>query len=138
MDADSVVLERTRCYGTCPAYRLSVTRQGVVSFQSRNPGEDNRRFVDTIAVDDVGAILVGAEKADFLALPDTIAADPHFCPSQATDYDTAIVTLYLPHQTKRVEDYHGCFWAPVALRELEDRIDTHTRSQRWIRRPKWP
>ena len=45
---DSVVLERTRCYGTCPAYRLRVSRTGEVRFASRNLRDDQRVGVDTV------------------------------------------------------------------------------------------
>jgi len=130
--ADSVVLERTLCFGTCPAYRLSISRSGVIHFESRNP-EDERRAKDSILVRDFETILVQAHRVDFLSLPDRIADDKRFCPHDVTDNPTAIVTIFIPARPKRVEDYYGCFWAPAGLRDLETYIDEITRAKRWIR-----
>jgi len=131
--ADSVVLERTLCFGMCPAYRLSVSRSGVVHFASRNPRDESRRAADTIPALQFEWILTRALVTDFLSLPDRIADDKHFCPGPATDHPTAIVTVFMPNRVKRVEDYHGCYWAPVGLRQLEDYIDEITKAGRWIR-----
>src|SRR5207249_8238882 len=68
--ADSVVLERTPCYGTCPAYRLSVSRSGMIHFESRNRGEEGRREQASIPVNEFETILVRARLLEFLALPD--------------------------------------------------------------------
>jgi len=131
--ADSIVLERTLCFGTCPAYRLSVSRTGAVNFASRNPRDESRRAADTIPALQFQWILTRALVTDFLALPDRIADDTHFCPNRATDHPTAIVTVFMPNRVKRVEDYYGCYWAPVGLREMEDYIDEITKAVRWIR-----
>src|SRR5712671_6957629 len=40
--ADSIVLERSACYGTCPAYRLRLSNTGEIRFESRNPGDEGR------------------------------------------------------------------------------------------------
>src|SRR5207237_7864993 len=77
--ADSVVLERTLCFGTCPAYRLSISRSGVIYFEWRNP-QDERRARDSIPVSDFETIVVQADLVDFLSLPDSIADDRRFCP----------------------------------------------------------
>jgi hypothetical protein len=120
--ADSVVLERTLCFGTCPAYRLSLTRTGMVSFESRNPGEEIRE-TDSIPEREFIGLMSSALYANFMALPDRIADDVRFCTMKATDHPTAIVTIFMSGQTKRVEDYHGCTWAPAALRDFENIID---------------
>src|SRR5438874_541135 len=130
--ADSVVLERTLCFGTCPAYRLSISRSGVIYFESRNP-EDERRARDSIPVSDFETILVQAHLVDFLSLPDRIADDRRFCPHDVTDNPTTIVTIFIPARPKRVEDYYGCSWAPAGLRDLETYIDEITKAKRWIR-----
>src|ERR687888_360851 len=39
---DSIVLERTACFGTCPAYRLRISAAGAVHFTSRNFGDSGR------------------------------------------------------------------------------------------------
>ena len=131
--ADSVVLERTACFGLCPAYLLHVSKSGAVLFESQNRGDEERRATDTIPAYKFQRILTRAMITDFLALPDRIQGDKRFCPRSMTDHPTAIVTIFLPSGPRRVEDYHGCYWAPVGLRQLEDAIDTIAGVSRWIR-----
>jgi hypothetical protein len=139
--ADSLVLERTLCYGTCPAYRLSLARDGQVLFQSRNPGDEARQVRDTTAA---GALSILTEMADslgFATLPDTIANSPALCPDHATDHPTATVTIFRGAANKHVVDYLGCFarfdhsTVPIVerLRMFEARIDSLAGSQRWVR-----
>ena len=131
--ADSVVLERTLCLGSCPAYRLSLTRSGQVSFESRNPG-DLRSAKDSIEAIHFERIIANAlGLVEFLKLPDRISDDPRFCPTRWTDADTVTITVFMETQMKSVADYHGCRWAPAALRELEAYIDQATNSSRWVR-----
>ncbi len=131
--ADSIVLERTPCFGTCPAYRLRVSRSGSIHFESRNSGDDERRASDSISGNEFEQILVQAHFIDFWSLPNRIADDKRFCPHDVTDNPTAIVTVFVSKRLKRVEDYYGCFWAPAGLRELERHIDEVTNAKRWIR-----
>ncbi len=136
--ADSVVLERTLCFGTCPAYRVSVSRSGMIHFESRNPGEDGRRAKDSMPVNDFETILVRAHLLEFLSLPDRIADDKRLCPHDVTDNPTSIITIFIPGQPKRVEDYYGCDWAPAGLRNLETYVDEVTNAKRWIRPARHP
>ena len=130
--ADSIVLERTRCFGTCPAYRLSVSRSGKVHFESRNPDDETRATADVPTIQ-FEWILSKAHHIDFLALPNRIADNKHYCPTTVTDNPTAIVTVFMGAGSKRVEDYYGCYWAPAGLRELEEYVDRVTNAKRWIR-----
>ncbi|HKG93128.1 MAG TPA: DUF6438 domain-containing protein [Gemmatimonadaceae bacterium] len=137
--ADSVVLERTLCYGSCPAYRLAVARSGAVRFESRNPQDSGRAAADSVDPRGFGDIMTDALFVAFLDLPDRIADDERMCGPSSTDAPTAIVTLYLPGgRRKRVQDYQGCHWAPWQLHALEDRIDSVAGSARWVRSARWP
>jgi len=103
---DSVVLERTLCFGVCPAYRLSITRAGMVRFESRNPGDSGRTASVMIPVSDFQTLMVlGLASTDLSELPDRIADEPKYCRHRATDHPTVIVTVFAGTQTKRVEDY---------------------------------
>jgi len=126
---DSVVIERTRCFGTCPAYRLSVTSAGRIVYESRNG--DRAKAVDSVESRYFFGIVGSALMTDFLELPDRIADDPHFCPHRMTDAPTVTVTLFMTKATKSVEDYHGCMWAPDGLRRLENYIDEVANTKRW-------
>lgn len=137
---DSLVLERTRCYGTCPAYRLRLSARGLVAFESRNPSDSGRTALDSVPPEAVTAVYLEAVSLGFFDLPDVIARDRQLCPAEATDHLTATVTIF-GERTKRVEDYMGC--APATsppgtaligrLRALEASIDTVAGSARWTR-----
>lgn len=136
--ADSIVLQRSICFGECPAYRLTVTRKGLVHFESLTPGDSGRRAADSPATDDAFATLAQhVEVSNFLALPDSIATDERFGGACVTDHPTAVVTVYFGARSKRVVDDLGCMWGPAALRDLELRIDQVAHSERWVRRPRF-
>ena len=140
--ADSIVLERTLCYGTCPAYRVSVTAGGRVSFLSLDPGDSARAASDTISREKFGKLVSQAESLGFFTLPDTIANDRALCPLRATDHPTATLTLFRGARAKQVVDYHGCYArsdpslsrVPILgqLLLLEAQVDSVARSDRWI------
>lgn len=138
---DSIVLERSLCFGTCPAYRLRLSGTGKISFESRNPGEGGRRAADTVAAATLPALISRARSIGFFDLPSEIAADSVLCHNRATDHPTVVVTIFAKTQTKRVEDYHGCFEtvehetlpAITRLRAFEVEIDSALGSSRWVR-----
>ena len=139
--ADSIVLERSTCFGTCPAYRLRLSDSGEIRFQSRNPGDYDRRVTDTVAAATFPALISRARLIGFFDLPSMIADDSVLCRNRATDHPTVIVTIFTKAQTRRVEDYHGCFETvehevlpPIArLRSFEVEIDSVLGSSRWVR-----
>src|SRR4051812_38123135 len=140
--ADSIVLERTRCYGTCPAYRVRVAKGGGILFESRNPG-DSTHAIDSIAPSGFLALVALGANANLPSFPDSIASNKDWCASEATDHPTTIITYYWPYATKRVVDYYGCYTtvehtvAPRVqeLRQLEALVDSVAGTPRWIRRP---
>ena len=139
--ADSIVLERSMCFGTCPAYRLRLSDSGEVRFESRNPGDEGRRVADTVSAATFPALISKAMSIGFFDLPSEIAADSVLCHNRATDHPTVVVTVFAKKQTKRVEDYHGCFEtvehetlpAITQLRAFEVEIDSALGSSRWVR-----
>jgi hypothetical protein len=138
---DSIVLERSICFGTCPAYRLRLSDRGEIRFESRNPGDERRRASDTIAIATLPALLSKARSIGFFDLPSKIADDSILCHNRATDHPTVVVTIFAKTHTKRVEDYLGCFEtvehgilpAIARLRLFEVEIDSALRSSRWVR-----
>jgi hypothetical protein len=135
----SIALERTPCFGMCPAYQVSLDRAGGISFVSRNSYDDGRTANGVVASSVLDSLYARAVRVDFFAFPDTLVGNPPFCDSYATDSPTATVTINTNAGKKSVVDYHGCFAkspaAQAKLRELrafEDAIDTLTGSSRWI------
>lgn len=134
-----ITLERTRCFGLCPAYRLTVDRGGNVSFASLNPSDSGRAESGRVAPSVLDSLYARAVRIGFFALPDTLLGNSTFCWRYATDLPGATVTIDTNAGTKRVDDYHGCAANTPeasatlsALRIFEAAIDTLTGSNRWI------
>lgn len=137
---DSIVLERTICYATCPAYRLRLDATGRIHFQSRNPGEEVPPATDSISPEGVVFLQREATRIGFFALPPQLEGTD-LCRDRATDHPTATVTMFTTAGAHAVRDYHGCFervdhsvTPRVAnLRTFERQIDGVTGSFRWAR-----
>jgi hypothetical protein len=138
---DSVVLERTPCYGTCPAYRLAILRNGRVTFRSANPSETPFEARDSVAPSILDAIARDAERISFHTLPDTIERDKILCADHATDHPAIIISLY-GDRTKKVVYDTGCYVVCCqhdradALKDLASfatEIDDKLGARRWIR-----
>lgn len=138
---DSLVLERTTCYGTCPAYRLRVTNTGEIRFESRNPGDQARTGVDTVAAGTLPFLISRAMAVGFFELPQEIVRDSVLCRNRATDHPTVVVTIFMTSTAKAVTDYHGCFETREhgvvprieRLRSFESEIDSVLQSSQWVR-----
>jgi hypothetical protein len=140
---DSIVLERSRCLGTCPVYRLRLAANGNIVFESHNGGSPEPASRDSIAPAEVAKLFAKAEEISFYEFPDVIdRTDSDYCPIFATDHPTFAVTIFARSKAKRVSDYSGCYVAtgPLTvhsglrkLRLFEDSIDSTAMSKRWIR-----
>jgi hypothetical protein len=129
--ADSIVLERGPCFGTCPVYRVTIARSGDVRFvflQGADSGKVRQRHVDPKKF---GGLVRVTLFAHFFALPDKIEG-PAYCPYPLTDLPSADVSLFLPNRRKKVADYGGCTWAPFILRSIETAIDEEAGTRRWL------
>ena len=146
--ADSLVVERSPCFGTCPAYRARLTRDGDVRYEPRQPGRGPA--VDTTVVTarvdpgTLAALLEGADSAGVFALPERVAADGALCAVALTDHSTVTVSRFAGGDVRRVEDDLGCRPASdtsdagrrlARLRAWEARVDSVIGAARWARRP---
>jgi hypothetical protein len=131
-EVDSIALERTLCFGTCPAYRVVLTREGAIHFRSLNPGDTLRVAADQVQPEAFTALVDEAGRMGFDRLPASIIDSP-LCGGQATDFPSVLVTLFRGTQPKRVADSLGCQKRPEALRAFELRIDSVAGARRWAR-----
>jgi hypothetical protein len=119
---DTITLERTPCFGSCPAYLLRIRASGNVSFRQGPPG--NRQPERTWVI----------EPADFLKLIE------EFERIQFVDFDASyeatytdgfqtIVGLTLGGKSKTVAHWNV---APLGLSELGRRIERVTNIHQWL------
>lgn len=121
-----VRLERTVCFGTCPAYSVELRGTGEVVYQggcfTMVPG----RHVKQVDPQVVAALVEQFRNTDFWSLREVYRA-------QITDHPTYRVTLSIDGQTKTVEDYVGeAMGMPPEVSDLETAIDMAAGSARWI------
>lgn len=138
---DSLVLERTRCFGFCPAYRLRITSGGKIEYQPQSPLQPATPGIDSTRATALSYLVGRARAAGFFGFPSKIMGDAVLCAHLATDHPTATVTIFAKDSAKRVADYLGCFGSSdsstaarlAALRAFENGIDTVLGSSRWVR-----
>jgi hypothetical protein len=122
-------LERTPCYGSCPAYRVTVAGDGTVNWYGgggwnvRVPGH----HVGHVSAKAVTELVDRFRAADFLS------ALPHYH-SNWTDNPTQTITLRMGDKTWTVVDYDGLKdGLPLAVRELERAIDETAGTDVWLK-----
>jgi hypothetical protein len=141
--ADSIVLERTACFGDCPAYRVSVVSSGRVTLSPR-PGYRGQvtmqPAVDSISPESFTSLLSLAESTGFFTLPDSTRGHPVLCTRLRTDHPSLMLAVHWAATSKRVTHYTGCEGngAPGSaepLRRLEmvaEAVDREARTSRHL------
>ena len=126
-----ITLERTACFGACPAYSVRITGDGRVHFE----GKEFVRVVGPadarIAPESVAALVAEFERIGFARLDARYESIVNADGSRSfvTDLPTTTTSIRIGSELKRVVDYVG---APPALRALERRIDEVAKTQQWI------
>jgi hypothetical protein len=121
-----ITLKRTLCFGTCPAYSVTIDGDGNVTFDGQTYVDSKGRHSGKIAPEQVRALFAAFQKADFFSLFDNYS-------SRITDMPTHIVTLAYDGHSKTVTDYAGFrVGMPQAVADLEVLIDTTADTKRWI------
>ncbi len=119
-------LKRTVCYGTCPAYMLTVKADGKVNFFGQDFTETKGQAEGEISKENLKELIAEFKKVDFFALDDNYTSED--C---ATDNPTVSTTLFMNDKVKKIEHDLGCK-APQELTDLEDKIDEIVGTKKWI------
>ena len=137
-----IVLERTPCYGSCPAYRVEISGDGTVLFTSEWWDAEK---VDAMRTGgNVTGVLAGGPHRDRIP-PARVAAlvqrfrEAHFFGldrsyrAQITDSATYALSLRIGSAAKGVEDYVGDhIGMPASVTALENAVDAAAGTDRWI------
>jgi hypothetical protein len=126
-----IKLERTTCFGACPAYSVAMDAKGNVTY-------DGKKFVRVVgtqttrvSVDQVAALADAVKRIRFFDLNDSYRTVRNADGSEmiVTDLPTTIVTVTSDGRSKQVVDYFG---APDSLKALEKQIDETAGTKRWV------
>ena len=120
-------IERTLCYGTCPAFTVQITPEGDVTY-------DGTRFVMRRGVAkrrlrpaEVDKLRRAVDRAAFAKL------DTHCCDCRdRTDHPWTLIDIADPNGVKSIRHYHGCSSAPGSLTALEETIISLSGAAKWI------
>lgn len=126
-----ITLERTTCFGACPAYTVRITSDGAVDYEGRQFVRVTGPVHAAVAPADVAALVDAFEKGGYFALEDSyrFIVQPDGSRSFVTDLPTTTTSIRVGKRAKRVVDYVG---APAVLHDFERRIDAVAGTQRWI------
>jgi hypothetical protein len=130
----AVTLERTACFGGCPVYRLTVSSDGLVSYEGKAHVRRLGTATGQISPEQVSALVSELDRGGYFSFaPQYTPAEPA-CGRYATDLPTAITSVRHASRVKRIQHDYGCGSAPGALVVLERRIDEALGSSQWTGR----
>ena len=146
-----ITLERTMCWGWCPAYTLVISSDGTVKFTPVGtyvylPDGPAPSFplIDHVTPEQLRVLTAEFEKIRFHSLRKRYgragsSSDGPSCPNYWTDSPSAFLTLVSNGKRKSVSHYLGCNGAKVLedLVALEEKIDEIARTKRWTSQFGW-
>lgn len=121
-----VSIERTMCYGSCPAYLASADTTGTVHFEGRRFVKQVGTATWTVDRASLARLCRDLRSAGMFEMDSDFAGgNQKNCPQNWTDNPSAQTTLRMGSKTKQIRHYHGCKGSTTAeaLSALEDRID---------------
>jgi hypothetical protein len=127
-----IELERTRCFGSCPVYKLSISRNGEIVYH----GIKFVKIIDIkksrINTRDFEKIVKKIYKINFFNLKDEYRykENPDGSRTGVADRPSTIITVYKRNRKKRILNYFG---GPLELEELAKLIDKISNVEKWIR-----
>lgn len=125
----TIQLERMPCYGTCPAYSVTVHGDGRVEYNGKSHVKETGTREGHLATDKIKALALEFAKAKFWELDEDYSGKK--CKGYCTDMATAVAEIKVKGVTHRVKHYYGCGGVPKALFELESAIDKSANSEEW-------
>ena len=126
-----VTLERTPCFGSCPVYRVTISRSGLVHYQGKRFVADSGADSARISADSVAGLLKELQQSGYFEFDERYVSGAPACGLYATDLPSAMTSVDDGNRSKHIQHDHGCSDAPKALAGLEKRIDEVAGTSRW-------
>lgn len=127
-----ITLQRTECFGYCPAYTVTIDGDGAVTYEGRSFVNVTGRQTAQIPSADVTRLLERFDAVGFDQLNDEYRG-------AMTDLPTTTITLTRNGRTKLLVDYGGTsVGMPREVRDLQAEIDRVAGTARWVLRDGQP
>jgi len=110
----SISLERTTCFGSCPAYKVTLTSSGKVAYEGKMYVTRKGKYTSQIKPEEFKKLAAIADAAGFYDLKRSYE-------SATTDLPTAITQIARSGKVFEVSNYGSN--GPDGLRKLEESID---------------
>jgi hypothetical protein len=121
----AITLERTPCFGTCPAYTVTIMDDGTVIYEGQNFVETMGEQTSEIDPETVASMVEAFTNAGYFEW------DEAYDTQTVSDLPTVTTSVTRDGETHRIVRYTGDTSAPLALPYLEWWIDVMTNSQLW-------
>ena len=125
--ADSLFfsLERTPCFGKCPAYRINVYRSGYATYVGISHTDRQGDHAGRVGTDTMALLLAKAEAVGFFAMQDKYDG-------QVTDLPSTIVRVVSKDRNKKVVARHK---VPVEFKEFAAYAEGLLLNMQWRQLP---
>lgn len=121
----SISLQRTGCFGSCPAYKVTLTTDRII-FDGDYYVVARGEHTATVNANGVLELAKGFVTADFFSMDDKYVA-------AVTDNPSYVLSIDIDGHAKSVEDYVGEWEGmPAVISELEQRVDQFANTERWV------
>lgn len=125
LQADSIffTMERTPCFGTCPAYKLTIFADGSALYEGRRFAPREGRYVGKVDPATMEALYEMATTRGFFGMEDIYD-------SNITDLPSVIIRVHAHGQDKQVRARHG---APQAFKTFSQEAEQYLADVEWTR-----
>jgi hypothetical protein len=129
-----VTLERTACFGSCPAYTASVDASGLVQYDGTRCVAVYGPQEARLSQQRLGEVMAALRDVDFFSLQDEYRGDKSYCALGFFDGTVIVTTIRVNGMTKTVRNWHGCNAEDVATRldAFERRLDDLLGTAQWV------
>jgi len=126
-DDTLITLERTQCYGVCPIYQITIDATGKVKYEGIDYVRVKGKRESQIDRERVWELLEAFRKRGYFEMSNS------YKKYTVTDMPSAVTSLTMNGNTKRIDHYYGDNSAPQALVGLERLIDDIAKSAQWVK-----
>ncbi len=137
-----VAMQRTTCFGPCPAYRVTLAEDGKITFTGIAFVQTKGTVSAQATPAEVAAIRRAIDAADLHSLRNHYTSRSDGCGPMMTDMKSVRITLgaAAPGGSKTVDYSYGCRGALAAkvrprIEQLAGTIDQQLDTARWIGKP---
>ena len=116
-----ITIEKTTCFGTCPAYLFKAYPNGSVTYTGKDFVKLVGEYKASISKEELANIKTLFDEAEYFNFANVYSANITDLPTTYLYYDNG-------QENKKITDYHG---APEALKKLEQDLEALINAINW-------